>query len=154
MREALAEALSEFTGAIVLVSHDRHLIGLVSETYWRVADGEVIPFDGDLDEYAAWLRSRPNAGEGKAPTLKTAVAAPVPTPVAAPKPRTNPHKLQKAEARVAELERALGEIEHALAQPATYSDAATAAELGQRQSALRAELEQAEGELLALYEAA
>ena len=59
-REALAEALSDFSGAIVLVSHDRHLTGLVCETYWRVADGVVAAFDGDLDEYAAWLRSRGN----------------------------------------------------------------------------------------------
>src|SRR3546814_8117675 len=47
MREALAEALSDFDGAIVLVSHDRHLIGLVSDTFWRVHDGVVEPFDGD-----------------------------------------------------------------------------------------------------------
>ncbi len=58
MREALAEALSDFGGAIVLVSHDRHLTGLVCETFWRVADGRVEAFDGDLDEYAAWLRAR------------------------------------------------------------------------------------------------
>src|SRR6201991_2559145 len=58
MREALAEALSDFPGAIVLVSHDRHLTGLVCDTFWRVADGKVEEFDGDLDEYAAWLRSR------------------------------------------------------------------------------------------------
>ncbi|MGO4781909.1 hypothetical protein AB4084_41115, partial [Lysobacter sp. 2RAB21] len=49
---ALAEALSDFDGAIVLVSHDRHLIGLVCETFWRVADGVAQPFDGDLDAYA------------------------------------------------------------------------------------------------------
>ncbi|HEY3520217.1 MAG TPA: ABC-F family ATP-binding cassette domain-containing protein, partial [Rhodanobacteraceae bacterium] len=59
MREALAEALSDFPGAIVLVSHDRHLIGLVCDTFWRVAAGSVQKFSGDLDEYAAWLRSRP-----------------------------------------------------------------------------------------------
>ncbi len=58
MREALAEALSDFSGAIVLVSHDRHLTGLVCDTFWRVADGKVEEFDGDLDEYSAWLRSR------------------------------------------------------------------------------------------------
>ncbi len=58
MREALAEALSDFPGAIVLVSHDRHLTGLVCETFWRVADGKVEEFKGDLDQYAAWLRSR------------------------------------------------------------------------------------------------
>jgi ATP-binding cassette subfamily F protein 3 len=67
MREALAEALSDFSGAIVLVSHDRHLTGLVCNTFWRVADGHVEEFDGDLDEYAAWLRSRgtgnPDASE-------------------------------------------------------------------------------------------
>ena len=63
MREALAEALSDFEGAIVLVSHDRHLTGLVCETYWRVADGKVEEFKGDLDDYAAWLRSR---GSGSA----------------------------------------------------------------------------------------
>ena len=43
MREALAEALSDFPGAIVLVSHDRHLTGLVCETFWRVADGQSRP---------------------------------------------------------------------------------------------------------------
>src|SRR5918993_18821 len=66
MREALAEALSDFPGAIVLVSHDRHLIGLVCETFWRVADGRVEPFDGDLDEYASWLKARPGSESGKA----------------------------------------------------------------------------------------
>jgi ATP-binding cassette, subfamily F, member 3 len=62
MREALAEALSIFPGAIVMVSHDRHLIGLVCETFWRVADGKVEEFKGDLDEYAAWLKSRASKG--------------------------------------------------------------------------------------------
>src|SRR5690242_5669558 len=59
MREALAEALSDFPGAIVLVSHDRHLIGLVCDSFWRVANGRVEHFGGDLDDYAAWLRARP-----------------------------------------------------------------------------------------------
>ncbi len=65
MREALAEALSDFDGAIVLVSHDRHLTGLVCDTYWRVADGVVEEFKGDLDEYAAWLRARGSNGGGE-----------------------------------------------------------------------------------------
>jgi ATP-binding cassette subfamily F protein 3 len=73
MREALAEALSIFPGAIVMVSHDRHLIGLVCETFWRVADGKVELFKGDLDEYAAWLRSRnAKSGDGAEPKRKTA----------------------------------------------------------------------------------
>jgi ATP-binding cassette, subfamily F, member 3 len=65
MREALAEALSDFDGAIVLVSHDRHLTGLVCDTFWRVADGTVEAFNGDLDEYATWLRARGNKSADK-----------------------------------------------------------------------------------------
>jgi len=85
MREALAEALSDFDGAIVLVSHDRHLTGLVCDTFWRVADGRVEAFDGDLDEYASWLRARgggesePNAG-GKAKAAATKGNVPDYTP--------------------------------------------------------------------------
>ncbi len=75
MREALAEALSDFDGAIVMVSHDRHLIGLVCDSYVRVAFGEVAPFDGDLDEYAAWLRSR-SGGEQKKGEAKVSAAKP------------------------------------------------------------------------------
>jgi ATP-binding cassette subfamily F protein 3 len=59
MREALAEALSDFGGAIVLVSHDRHLIGLVCDSTGAWPTAWSRPFDGDLDDYAAWLRSRP-----------------------------------------------------------------------------------------------
>ncbi len=71
MREALAEALSDFDGAIVLVSHDRHLTGLVCDTFWRVADGKVEEFSGDLDEYAAWLRARGSNGGGEAEPKKS-----------------------------------------------------------------------------------
>ena len=154
MREALAEALSDFDGAIVMVSHDRHLIGLVSDEYWRVHDGIVEPFDGDLDDYAAWLRSRPGSDNPKTPVPKAApvAAAPPPAP-AAPKAKPNPHKLQKAEERVARLEGELAECEAQLADPAVYADAGKVADLGRTQLQLRAELEAAEAELLALYEA-
>ncbi|WP_242102818.1 MULTISPECIES: ABC-F family ATP-binding cassette domain-containing protein [unclassified Lysobacter] len=156
MREALAEALSDFDGAIVMVSHDRHLIGLVSDTFWRVHDGVVEPFDGDLDEYAAWLRSRPAAGEAKAvkatPPASTAVQ---PAPSAAKKGgKANPQKLQQAEQRVVELETALAGIEAELSDASAYADGGTrAGELGKRQVELRGQLEIAEAALLALYEA-
>ena len=149
MREALAEALSDFDGAIVLVSHDRHLIGLVSDTFWRVSDGVVKPFDGDLDEYAAWLRSRPGGEQARAPAMPKAVEAP-PEP-AKPAPKVNPHRLGKAEARVAELEQALAALEVELADPAVYADGGKVSALGQKQAELRARLDEAEGELLALY---
>jgi len=149
MREALAEALSDFDGAIVLVSHDRHLIGLVSDTFWRVSDGVVKPFDGDLDEYAAWLRSRPAGEQARAPAMPK-VAEPPPEP-ARPVQKINPHRLGKVEARVAELEQALSALEAELAEPAIYADGARVVDIGQKQASLRAQLDEAEGELLTLY---
>ncbi|QNN47620.1 ATP-binding cassette domain-containing protein [Thermomonas brevis] len=153
MREALAEALADFDGAIVMVSHDRHLIGLVCDSYWRVAGGKVEPFDGDLDEYAAWLRSRPGSDNPKTPAPKAEPALPAPLPPEPKKPaaKVNPHKLQKAEARVARLEEKLAECAALMADPAVYADAGKVADLGRQQMQLRGELDEAEAELLALY---
>jgi ATP-binding cassette subfamily F protein 3 len=133
-----------------MVSHDRHLIGLVCETFWRVHDGVVEPFDGDLDGYAAWLKSRP----GSEPAKVVKAAEPV---VVAQKAtsRINPHKLAKAESRVAELESRIATIEAELAEPSLYADGGTrATRLGKEQAELRTQLETAELDLLALYEAA
>jgi ATP-binding cassette, subfamily F, member 3 len=159
MREALAEALSDFDGAIVMVSHDRHLIGLVCDSYVRVADGVVEPFDGDLDEYAAWLRTRASSDPKKA-AAKPAETAAAPPPTAQPVAdsakkavKLNPQKLAKAETRVAELEARLAAIEIELAKPDAYADGGKrAADLGREQQTLREQLEAAEAELLALYE--
>ena len=54
-REALVQALNEYDGAIVLVTHDSHLIDLVCDRLWLVADGACKPFEGDLDAYAGLL---------------------------------------------------------------------------------------------------
>ena len=145
MREALAEALSDFDGAIVMVSHDRHLIGLVCDTFWRVADGVVEPFAGDLDEYAAWLRSRP-AAQGTRQRMAEAAPAPTPTPapppaaVATPAKKVNPVKLAAAEKQVAALEAEVAELDRQLADPAHLADA-------ERLSLLGREREQAAGRL-------
>ncbi|GGJ99779.1 ABC-F family ATP-binding cassette domain-containing protein [Luteimonas terricola] len=159
MREALAEALADFAGAIVLVSHDRHLIGLVSDTYWRVSEGVVRPFDGDLDDYAVWLRSRPqdakSAGAVPAATVVEAPPPPPPVPKAA-RSKVNPHRLAQAEAQVATLESAIVDIDARLADPAFHDgpDApARATDAAQRRAALVSELAEAEVALLALYEA-
>src|SRR5207342_2455224 len=154
MREALAEALSDFEGAIVLVSHDRHLIGLVCETFWRVADGRVEPFDGDLDEYAAWLRSR-----GGKPAEKPAakVAAPIATPAAKAKPAPGQNKrIGQLEARLAAIDSECAHIAEELANPALYNSdgGGTVVVLGQRQQALQKERDGLEAEWLTLYEAA
>ena len=65
MRHALLMALQEFPGAVVVVSHDRTLLRGACDSFLLVADGAVTPFEGDLDDYAAWLakngKSRPTA---------------------------------------------------------------------------------------------
>ncbi|MVW80396.1 ATP-binding cassette domain-containing protein [Bordetella sp. 02P26C-1] len=57
-REALAAALAEFSGSMLLVSHDRHLLRTTVDSFWIVADGRVQEFDGDLEDYRDWLNAR------------------------------------------------------------------------------------------------
>lgn len=57
-REALAAALAEFSGSMLLVSHDRHLLRTTVDSFWIVADGAVHEFDGDLEDYREWLATR------------------------------------------------------------------------------------------------
>lgn len=55
MRQALTEALIDFEGALILVSHDRHLLRSTTDEFYLVHDGQVAPFDGDLTDYQQWL---------------------------------------------------------------------------------------------------
>jgi ATP-binding cassette, subfamily F, member 3 len=157
MREALADALADFDGALVLVSHDRHLLGMVCDSFWRVADGKVESFDGDLDDYARWLRSRGNAPK------KSADSAAAPTESAADRRRAaaaqrenekvTRQRVKKIETRVAGIDEELATLERKLADPATYNGAtAELMKLGQRQTELRKEKETLEAEWLQLYE--
>jgi ATP-binding cassette subfamily F protein 3 len=57
MREAVAEALQDFDGTLVVVAHDRHLLKATTDQLWLVADGKVGEFDGDLDDYKIWARN-------------------------------------------------------------------------------------------------
>ena len=61
MRQALAVALQDYPGAIVLVSHDRHLLGTIADELWLASRDRVSRFDGDLDDYAHWLKNRNSA---------------------------------------------------------------------------------------------
>jgi ATP-binding cassette subfamily F protein 3 len=71
MREALAEALQDFDGALVVVAHDRHLLTATTDAFWLVHDGRVAPFDGDLDDYRDWAlaANRPDPKLGSDPTF-------------------------------------------------------------------------------------
>jgi ATP-binding cassette subfamily F protein 3 len=65
MRQALAVALQDYEGAVVLVSHDRHLLRTVADEFIVVHQGRATPFDGDLEDYAKWLDE--TAAEAAAP---------------------------------------------------------------------------------------
>jgi len=66
MRHALTLALQEYEGAVVLVSHDRHLVRTTADELWLVAAGTVSPFEGDLDDYRTWLQAdKPAAASGE-----------------------------------------------------------------------------------------
>ena len=61
MRQALTVALQEYDGAVVLVSHDRHLLRTVADEFYVVHGGRAAPFDGDLEDYAKWLAETDSA---------------------------------------------------------------------------------------------
>ena len=126
-REALVEALSAYSGAVILVSHDMHLLGLVADRLWLVANGRVAPYEGDLDRYrATLLRARPD---------KPSTDKPAPT---APRPSHDEIKdiraeLRRAEARVEKIMEMHEKLSVKLADPALY-EAAKASELAQWQA--------------------
>ena len=63
-REVLVQAINEFPGAVVLVSHDEHLIELIADRLWLVAGGTVRPFEGDLEDYRRFVLERSGSGNG------------------------------------------------------------------------------------------
>jgi len=69
MREALTFAMQDFEGGMVFVSHDRHLLRTCADELLLVADGKASEFDGDLDDYAAWLASQRNAEKAPEPEV-------------------------------------------------------------------------------------
>ena len=65
MRESISFALQSYSGCLVVVAHDRHLLRLVTDELWLIDDGSLRRFEGDLDDYVVWLRQR-QKGTGKA----------------------------------------------------------------------------------------
>jgi ATP-binding cassette, subfamily F, member 3 len=118
-REALVEALTEYGGAVILVSHDAHLVELVADRLWLVKDGAVRPFDEDMEAYRRMLLgerggdSGGNGAEKEKPKAK---------PKAASRSEIAPLRAEvaKCEARVSKLEEMRETIDARLANPLTY----------------------------------
>jgi ATP-binding cassette subfamily F protein 3 len=156
-RRALLDALNEYEGAVILITHDRSLMELVADRLWLAADGGVKPFDGDMSDYAKFVLDRARVA-ARGPSQ---LAAPAPEPIAKPSPRPSAipigplkRKLEAAEATLARETRTVAELDALLADPKLYVDApAKAAELSARRERIRKALERAETEWMAAAEA-
>ncbi|NOD91258.1 ATP-binding cassette domain-containing protein [Ruegeria sp. HKCCD4884] len=114
-REALVEALTAYSGAVVLVSHDMHLLSLVADRLWLVSDGTVKPFDGDLEAYRSLLLARdkpvkekPQVSKPKRPSREAMLAL-----------RAD---LRKCEDRIEKLTDMHDKLSAKLSDPALYED--------------------------------
>jgi ATP-binding cassette, subfamily F, member 3 len=118
-REALVKALADFEGAVLLITHDPHLVELVADRLWLVGDGMVRSYDGDLDDYRALLaeRARPTA-KADAPTRRDDRRERAEARAAlAPLRR----QAKAAEDRIARLRAEQQAIEARLSDPALYA---------------------------------
>jgi ATP-binding cassette, subfamily F, member 3 len=158
MRQALTVALQDYDGAVVLVSHDRHLLRTVADEFLVVHGGVAEPFDGDLEDYAAWLDKNARV---TSPTAAQAAEAPSESADARKQRKREEaerrNKLSPLRAVVAKCEKDLERltreragIASQLEVPEIYADAARSklSELLARQGALAKEIEQVEAKWL------
>ncbi len=114
-REALVEALTTYSGAVILVSHDMHLLSLVADRLWLVKDGHVSPYDGDLQTYrASLLGQEPRAQKPQKQKPKQVFTR--------DQIRDLRAEVKRAEARVAKIEEMREKLARKLADPTLYED--------------------------------
>ena len=153
-REALVEAINEFPGAVVIVSHDWHLLSLVADRLWLVADGTVKPFEGDLDDYRRLVLT-PTASESEASKASANQRRETRRLAAERRRELEPLRraLKEAERAGGDLSQRKAALDRRIADPATYAGAADIAGLLREQAALAAALGDAEARWLAAAEA-
>ncbi|MBB5518412.1 ABC-F family ATP-binding cassette domain-containing protein [Amphiplicatus metriothermophilus] len=155
-RAALAEALGDYQGAVILITHDAHLAGTVADRLWLVKDGRAAPYDGDLEDYRALILEA-----GRTPPQNAARPATDPRALsrrqaAARREAISPLKkrAEACEARVSELAALLERLDATLADPALYqNDLARATKLQKERAALTAAIAEAEDAWLAALDA-
>jgi ATP-binding cassette subfamily F protein 3 len=159
MRQALAMALQDYEAAVVLVSHDRHLLRAVADELILVDQGRAVPFDGDLDDYAKWFTTREEAETAEEPS-STALSAEQKKQrkreEAERRNRLSPLKAEIArlEKQLERLEKERATIETALAAPEIYNPASKQKlqELLQKQAQLKRDISNIETEWLTATE--
>jgi ATP-binding cassette subfamily F protein 3 len=124
-RESLIEALNDFEGAVILISHDRHLVEATMDRLWLVADGKVTPFDGDMDDYKRYVIAGPDQGERGAAKADDAKLTNADRRRLAAERRAQRAPLRKRiqgiEAEMEKLRRTIARIDAALADPALFT---------------------------------
>lgn len=139
-REALSEALNDYTGAVVLVSHDMHLLGLVADRLWLVNEGQVTGYEGDLEDYRRFLLngdqpSRPKPSEPVKPVAKRPARDELQSVKA---------EVRRAEERVQKLADMLKKLDLKLADPEIYRDAVEAEKWGRKHAEAKDAMRRAE----------
>ncbi|WP_201120801.1 ABC-F family ATP-binding cassette domain-containing protein [Sulfitobacter sp. EhC04] len=117
-REALVEALTQYSGAVILVSHDMHLLSMVADRLWLVSDGTVTPYEEDLESYRKMLLqpTRPvskNSKPKEAPKEKRASREDI---------LVLRSEVRKSESRVEKINEMRDKLARKLADPALYED--------------------------------
>ena len=152
-RDALVKALGDFEGAVLLITHDPHLVELVADRLWLVGDGTVRPYDGDMDDYRALLveRTRPVAKADTATRRDDRRERAEARLAVAPLRK----QAKDAEARMTKLTAERAKIEANLADPALYAPGRVAevTAANARLAAIRKEYETAETAWLEAEEA-
>jgi len=160
-REALVRALNDYEGAVILISHDRHLIEACADRLWIVRDGTVRSYDGDMDRYRTECLAERGDGDGPRAKLKSAGAS-KPTQQAARRQAAEQRatlaplkkSVTKAEAEIERLSKKIATIESALADGTLYSgDAARAQALARERGELMRARDTAEAAWLEASEA-
>lgn len=144
-RDALIRALSEFEGAVILISHDSHLVESVADQLWIAEKGTITPFDGDMNDYRLWLEERARQAQEPSRQKGSASATTTDTPNKATqraqrKEQTRQlaplrRKIRDLETRLAKIEKAKEQLEAKLADPALYHSS-NADEIGKLNSDL------------------
>ena len=137
-REALVRALADYRGAVVLITHDPHLIELVADRLWLVADGTVAPFEGDLDDYRAALAESGRGAQAAKPAAPSRAedrrARAEARAASAPLRR----RAEAAERTIARLAAERATIEARLADPRLYAGAGRPEEIAAQSARLAA----------------
>ena len=115
-REGLVEALTAYSGAVILVSHDMHLLSLVADRLWLVKNGRVTPYEDDLEAYRKMLLASDKPAE------KTEKVKPARPPATRDELMALKAEVRKCEARVAKLNDMRDKLAKKLASPDLYED--------------------------------